>query len=128
VIKDVVELVRLDTLSKSTGVVFVGGGTPKNFVQQAVLCGYLFNTELPGHQYAIQITTDSPQWGGLSGCTFEEARSWRKVSANARTVTVYCEATIALPIIVSALAEGYSKVIEKRKKPSFKLGEDLVVS
>ncbi len=128
VVKDVVELVRIDTQSKTTGVVLLGGGTPKNFIQQAVLCGYLFNRELPGHQYAIQITTDTPQWGGLSGCTFEEARSWRKVSETARTATVYCEATIALPIIVSALAEVYPDLIKKRKKPSFKLGEDLVVS
>lgn len=128
VVKDVVELVRIDTSARTTGVVLLGGGTPKNFIQQAVLCGYLFNRELPGHQYAIQITTDTPQWGGLSGCTFEEARSWRKISESARTSTVYCEATIALPIIVSALAETCPDVIKKRKRPSFKLGEDLVVS
>lgn len=128
VVKDVVELTRLDTLSKTTGVIFVGGGTPKNFIQQAVLCGYLFNKDLPGHDFAIQITTDAPQWGGLSGCTFEEARSWRKVSQQARTSTVYCEATIALPLIVSAVAEGYPELIQNRKKPTFQIGEDLVVS
>ena len=128
VIKDVVEIIRLNTVSKSTGIIFIGGGTPKNFIQQAVLCGYLFDKELPGHDYAIQMTMDSPQWGGLSGCTFEEARSWRKVSERAQTTTVYCEATIALPIVVSALAEGYEDVIKRRKKPSFTLGEDLVVS
>ncbi|MBI4332467.1 MAG: deoxyhypusine synthase family protein [Chloroflexi bacterium] len=128
VIKDVVELTRLDTLSKTTGVIFVGGGTPKNFIQQAVLCGYLFDRELPGHDYAIQITTDAPQWGGLSGCTFEEARSWRKVSEKAMTSTVYCEATIALPLIVSAVAEGYPEVIKNRKRPTFQIGEELVVS
>ncbi len=128
VVKDVVELTRIDTLAKTTAVIFVGGGTPKNFIQQAVLCGYLFDRELPGHDYAIQITTDAPQWGGLSGCTFEEARSWRKVSDKAKTSTVYCEATIALPLIVSAVAEAYPEVIKKRKKPSFQLGEDLVVS
>ncbi len=128
VVKDVVELTRLDTLAATTGVIFVGGGTPKNFIQQAVLCGYLFDKDLPGHDYAIQITTDAPQWGGLSGCTFEEARSWRKVSEKARTSTVYCEATIALPLIVSAVAEAYPEVIKKRKKPTFQLGEDIVVS
>ena len=128
VVKDVVELTKLDVLSKTTAVIFVGGGTPKNFIQQAVLCGYLFDKELPGHDFAIQITTDSPQWGGLSGCTFEEARSWGKISEKARTSTVYCEATIALPLIVSAVADIHAETIKKRKKPTFKLGEDLVVS
>ena len=59
----------------------------------------------PGHSYGIQITMDQPQWGGLSGCTFEEAVSWRKIAPDARFVTVNVEATVALPLIVSALAE-----------------------
>jgi deoxyhypusine synthase len=57
------------------------------------------------HKYAVQITTDSPQWGGLSGCTFEEAISWGKESPKGRLVQCYCDATIALPIITHSLAE-----------------------
>lgn len=58
------------------------------------------------HKYAIQITTDSPQWGGLSGCTFEEAISWGKEKEDGGgIVQCYCDATIALPIISQAIAE-----------------------
>jgi len=41
----------------------------------------------------------------LSGATLEEAKSWDKVGAKAKAVTVYCDATIALPIIVAAVRE-----------------------
>ena len=57
------------------------------------------------HKYAIQITTDSPQWGGLSGCTFEEAISWSKEKANDKYVQCYCDATIALPLIVHGIVD-----------------------
>ena len=58
------------------------------------------------HKYAVQITTDSPQWGGLSGCTFSEAISWGKESDNGNFVQCYCDATIAFPIITQALVDG----------------------
>ena len=127
VIKDVVEIVQIACSAPTTGVIFIGGGTPKNFIQQVELCGHLYDKALKGHEYAIQITTDSPQWGGLSGCTFEEARSWRKITPDAATVTVNCDATIALPIIVSALGERAAKVLQNRKKPSFTLGKELTI-
>jgi deoxyhypusine synthase len=57
------------------------------------------------HKYAIQITTDSPQWGGLSGCTFEEAITWGKEILNNNHVQCYCDATIALPLIVQGVAD-----------------------
>ena len=60
---------------------------------------------------------DDPDWGGLSGCTFEEAQSWRKMAPDATFVTVRAEATIALPIIVSALAEGSAQAIRDRRRP-----------
>jgi len=126
-VKDLVELIQVACESKSTGIIFIGGGTPKNFIQQIELCGDLFGRELKGHEYAIQITTDAPQWGGLSGCTFDEARSWGKIRTDASTVTIYSDATIALPIIVSALAEGSAKLIQKRKPPSFELGREIKV-
>jgi len=126
IVKDVVEMVQIAS-ARPSGVIFVGGGTPKNFIQQAKLCGYIFNKELDGHEYAIQVTTDSPQWGGLSGCTFDEARSWGKVSPNAKTVTINCDATIALPILVSALSQDSAEAIKNRKSPAFLLGKDLAI-
>ena len=63
-----------------------------------------------------KITTDSPQWGGLSGCTFEEAMSWGKEDPKGRHVQVYCDATIALPIVTQALFERNKM---KRAAPDF---------
>ena len=117
IIGDVLETAHIAATAPATGVIYVGGGTPKNFIQQTQVAGYVFERELPGHQYAVQITMDQPQWGGLSGCTFEEAQSWRKVAADASMVTVNVEATVALPLIVSALAEGSADIIKKRRPP-----------
>jgi len=126
-IKDIVEMVKITCAASSTGVIFLGGGTPKNFIQQVELCGHIFDKALSGHEYAIQITTDSPQWGGLSGCTFDEARSWRKIAPRGSAVTINSDATIALPIMVTALSQEATKTIENRKKPSFLLGRELAI-
>jgi deoxyhypusine synthase len=117
-IGDLLEMAHLSLTASKTGVIYVGGGTPKNFIQQCGVAGYLFGRQRPGHSYGIQITMDQPQWGGLSGCTFEEAVSWRKISPDAQFVTVYAEATIALPLIVSALAEGSREAIAARSLPA----------
>jgi len=82
-----------------TGAMILGGGVPKNYILQSSLFA-----EKP-LDYAIQITTDRPDSGGLSGATLEEAKSWGKVSRKARTCTVYCDATIALPILVSSIGK-----------------------
>jgi deoxyhypusine synthase len=115
VVGDVLELVHLSMTANKSAVIYLGGGTPKNFIQQCGVAGYLFGRDPEGHSYGIQITMDQPQWGGLSGCTFEEAVSWRKIAPDARFVTVNVEATVALPLIVSALAE--KKAHEGRQLP-----------
>ena len=112
VIKDVDEITLMVEKSKKTGVIYIGGGVPKNFIQQTEVALSLLGSDAGGHDYAIQFTTDSPHYGGLSGCTFEEAVSWGKVSAGAKKVQVYVDATIALPIVAHALAEKS----KKRKK------------
>jgi deoxyhypusine synthase len=116
VIKDVEEMALIVMRSKATGVIYVGGGTPKNFIQQAeITASIMKNAEVPGHKYAIQITTDAPQWGNLSGCTFQEAQSWGKIHKKARTVTVYCDATIALPFLVTALAQTLGNSFKRQR-------------
>lgn len=97
-VRDIEKILDLCFQNKKTGVVIVGGGVPKNFTLQAMLLA-------EGFDYAIQITTDSPQWGGLSGATLSEAKSWCKLKENAKTVTVYCDATIALPLIYAYLLD-----------------------
>ena len=140
--KDYIEFMGLSEKIKDTGVVYIGGGVPKDFIQLlAVTANLLYpEREVPGkkskifraekgpgkrelvetyypHKYALQITTDSPQWGGLSGCTFEEATSWGKEAIGAPKVQCYCDATIALPIISHALNERLGKF--KRKGTDF---------
>lgn len=114
--KDVDESSKI-TEKAHTGVIYIGGGTPKNYIQQtAVIADYQTRHDR-SHKFAVQITTDSPQWGGLSGCTFEEAKSWGKIDKNAKMVTCHCDATIALPIVVHALSERFKKV--RRNIPVF---------
>jgi len=128
-IKDVDELTSIVEASKKTGVIYVGGGVPKNFIQQTEVVASMFGLEEMGHEYAIQYTTDSPQWGGLSGCTFEEAVSWGKIHEGAKKVQVFVDATIALPIISHALFEKSKDILKKRKKPKFNVeGEKLEIS
>lgn len=84
---------------QKTGVIILGGGVPKNYAIQAALL-----PEKP-HDYLVQITTDNPVFGGLSGASLEEGISWGKVKPQARLASVVCDCTIAFPLIVSALKE-----------------------
>lgn len=128
ILRDIEETREIVRRSKKTGVIYLGGGTPKNFIQQAALVFTLDVGQDFSHEFAIQITTDLPQWGGLSGCTFEEAKSWGKIAPQASQVTVNCEATIALPILVSALAEA-KKRKPRERVPCFKWeGKSLEIS
>jgi len=102
---DVTETARLAAENR-TGVIYVGGGTPKNFIQQTEVTAALSRGDARGHEYAIQITSDAPHWGGLSGCTFEEAQSWGKIALKAKMVTLHCDATIALPLLATGLAQA----------------------
>ncbi len=101
--------------AKKRAVVVVGGGSPKNFVFQTsealaerglVDVLPLSEEQKEGFHYAIQISTDMPQWGGLSGATLKEAISWKKVDTEARRCVVYCDATIALPLIVQYVLDS----------------------
>lgn len=130
-VKEFDQFVSIGEKAKDIGVVYIGGGVPKDFTQLIAISvsPKTMDQGVPGregflrqsvreyyypHKYAIQITTDSPQWGGLSGCTLEEAVSWGKIHSEGKRVTCYCDATIALPLIAHALNE---KVKFKRATP-----------
>jgi deoxyhypusine synthase len=130
--KEFDQFVSIGTKTKDVGVVYIGGGVPKDLTQLIAISVSPLTEDkgVPGrkgglrkglqeyyypHKYAIQITTDAPQWGGLSGCTLEEAISWGKINAAEGTRAVcYSDATIALPLITHALCE---RVKTKRKGP-----------
>jgi len=85
--------------AETAGAMVVGGGVPKNFTLQTMLV-------VPGaYNYGVQITTDPATTGGLSGATLDEARSWGKLTKEARNVTVLGDATVHLPLIVAAARE-----------------------
>jgi len=126
-IADADEITILVEEARKTGVIFIGGGVPKNFIQQTQVIGSIHEKDLGGHDYAIQYTTDSPHWGGLSGCTFNEAISWGKESVESRNVQVHVDATIALPIVISALiSSGAERMKHRRgrKKVNYRQGID----
>ena len=101
-ILDVIETTAIVRDAERNGVVEVGGGSPKNFYLQTqpVLQQILNDPSKGGHDYFLQLTTDSPHWGGLSGATPSEAKSWGKVKdARRNNVVVYSCASITLPLI-----------------------------
>jgi len=95
---DLSELMDLVLDAERVGLIILGGGMPKHFLMFAT-------TFREGADYAIQITTDRPEPGGLSGAPLEEAISWSKIRPGADVITVICDATIAFPLIVAAALE-----------------------
>lgn len=114
---DVLQTTSIIHGSEKNGILVIGGGSPKNFYMQTQpMLGMLFGKESRGHDYFIQITTDSPQWGGLSGATPQEAVSWGKVRGEETKnhVVVYSDATIAAPILASyALDNGQKRPLKR---------------
>lgn len=100
--RDMQEIIDRCYGAEKAGAVLVGGGVPKNFILQSMLM------TPKGFDYAVQLTGDRPDLGGLSGATLDEARSWGKVTEEAQTVTVYGDATINLPLLTAAVLERLS--------------------
>ena len=109
-----------------TASVVLGGGTPKNFINQASVQAEFYSPQVGGHRYALQIVTDVPHFGGASGSSLEEAQSWGKLAIDAARVSVQADATIALPILASALATSAPPVLARRKVPIFTLASRVM--
>lgn len=117
-IKDNYEILQTKKKARKTGVIYVGGGVPKNYIQQTAFLERHFGIPDSEHNYGFQITTDRPEWGGLSGCTFREGLSWGKEKPGGQYAACYCDATIALPLIVKATLER-CKNLEKRSRLAY---------
>lgn len=127
-IRDNYEFLQIGLKAGEAGVVVVGGGVPKNYIQQmAPMQEVLFHPKSP-HRYAIQITTDDAKWGGLSGCTFSEAESWGKYTKDAATAVAYVDATIGLPLVVGAVLQTGEEVLAGRKRRRFVWDGDELTS
>ncbi len=96
VFTDMQDIIDFSWKAKKTGIIYVGGGTPKNFIQQSLQFS-------KGSDYGIQITTDRTEPGGSSGAPLKEGISWGKMKGDANFVDVFCDATIALPLIYASV-------------------------
>ena len=99
-IKEFRELTEIKLKSKASGLLMVGGGVPKNFVQDTVVCAELLGKKVDMHKYAIQITVADTRDGACSSSTLKEASSWGKVDTSKEQM-VFAEATSVLPLIAS---------------------------
>ncbi len=102
-IRDIMDIVWQD---KRFGAMILGGGVPKHFIAGMMQAS---GKEL---NYAIQITLDRAEHGGVSGAHLKEAKSWRKVAADAPVTDVICDVTLAFPLIVASLLD----YVENKKK------------
>jgi len=99
-IKEFRELTEIKIKSKGSGLLMIGGGVPKNFIQDTVICAELLGKNVEMHKYAIQITVADSRDGACSSSTLKEASSWGKVDTSKEQM-VFAEATSVLPLIVS---------------------------
>lgn len=98
-IRDNYEMTQIVVKSKRTAAFYVAGGVPKNYINDSIVMAYMFGQNTGGHKYALQVTTDSPHWGGLSGSTLGEAQSWGKVSKEANFAMAFVEPSVSLPLL-----------------------------
>ena len=99
-IREFRELTEIKLQSKQSGLLMIGGGVPKNFVQDTVVCAELLGKKVDMHKYAIQITVADARDGACSSSTLKEASSWGKVDITKEQM-VFAEATSVLPLIGS---------------------------
>jgi deoxyhypusine synthase len=121
VVGDIIESANLVIRKPRTASVVLGGGTPKNFINQASVQAEFYDDRVGGHRYALQIVTDVPHFGGASGASLEEAQSWGKLATDAEQVTVQADATLALPLLVTALAGSARDILAARQPLRFDL-------
>jgi deoxyhypusine synthase len=112
-VKDFLELTKIKMKSPTSGLLMIGGGVPKNFAQDTVVCAELLGKEVPMHRYAIQLTVADVRDGACSSSTLKEASSWGKVDTTYEQM-VYAEATLSLPLLASY---AYHKGSWKHRTP-----------
>ncbi|GAB4119510.1 MAG: deoxyhypusine synthase [Rhodothalassiaceae bacterium] len=111
-IADFRELTDIKIKAGTTGLLMVGGGVPKNFVQDTVVCAEILGVEAEMHKYAVQITVADVRDGACSSSTLKEAASWGKVDT-VHEQMVFAEATTVIPLIAS---DAYHRGLWKGRK------------
>lgn len=116
-VRDFRELTELKIHAADTGLLIVGGGVPKNFAQDTVICAEILGRDVPMHKYSVQITVADVRDGACSSSTLREAGSWGKVDGSCEQM-VYAEASLALPVLASGAYHGGAW----RERPQRSLG------
>lgn len=112
-VADFRELTEIKIAAGDTGLLMVGGGVPKNFTQDTVVCAEILGKHADMHKYAIQITVADVRDGACSSSTLKEACSWGKVDV-ALEQMVFAEAGSVLPLLAS---DAYHRGHWKKRKP-----------
>ncbi len=99
-VRDFRELTEIKIQAGTSGLVMIGGGVPKNFAQDTVVCAEIMGYDVSMHKYAVQITVADVRDGACSSSTLKEANSWGKVDCSCEQM-VYAEATTVLPLLAS---------------------------
>jgi deoxyhypusine synthase len=125
--KDFLEITKVKLANPESGIFMIGGGVPKNFVQDIVVACDILEKEAPMHKYAVQITVADERDGALSGSTLKEACSWGKVDTVYEQM-VWAEATIAMPLIAGYAyhkksyegrpERNFNKILDKQLQPA----------
>ena len=100
-VADFRELTQIKIEAGTTGLLMIGGGVPKNFIQDTVVCAEILGHEdVEVHKYAVQITVADVRDGACSSSTLQEAASWGKVNTGIEQM-VFAEAASVMPLLAS---------------------------
>ncbi len=118
--QDILDIMQIGARARVSGVINIGGGTSRSFVQQMEVATNIIKTPPRGHKYAIQISPEAPHPGGRTSPNMsDESLVFGKLQRGAATAYVNCDATIALPILVTSLSQTAAKYMKGRKRPTF---------
>jgi len=113
-IADFRELTEIKIEAGTTGLLMVGGGVPKNFIQDTVVCAEILGHEdVAVHKYAVQITVADVRDGACSSSTLQEAASWGKVNTGIEQM-VFAEAGSVMPLLAS---DAWHRQQDRKREP-----------
>lgn len=129
VVQDVLDITQVAAKARVSGVINIGGGTARSFVQNAMVATDIVKVAPRGHKYAIQIATDETHLDGRSTSppVSDDSMIFGKLARGAHTAYVNCDPTIALPMLVTALSQTAAKYMKGRKRPNFTFAREITI-
>lgn len=126
--QDVLEMMQIANRSRTTGVIALGNAGINRYIRLTETTVNIMRAAPRGHKYAVTIATDAPQMSGRPNSQSDNPILFGKLARGGVTANVQCDATIALPIVITALSQTAAKYMKGRKRPNFGLaGKDLQI-